>query len=346
MSNCKQSMSMHKWEVPSVNGLFYHYLSFALTVLFSGALVLTILVFRKTGNRAYQLLSLFFAALLLAELFVRDVEIQGKLYTLLAQTFHDPSLPTALCYSLMSVVLAELARCCGGWNRHTLTVLCAVFFPLWFFGILLVNTQSTFLVWLYILPYQLYTLGLSLVLLQRQRRAGAPGDTRIQHLLILTAVFSVLILAEDTVVMLFPAAAAWRESSYRSLTENLLQALYALHAMRFSAQLLLQKEECSEPAAPLPTETDAVGEYARSISLSAREQDVLALLLEGKNNREISAALGLSQGTVKSYTHNIFQKSSTENREGVTNAFRRYTGGGAAAGTKEAERKEASLLQA
>ena len=246
----------------------------------------------------------------------------------------------------MSIVLAELAQYCGGWSKRILPIQGIVFFPLWFFSIALIEPRSAFLDWLYILPYQLYTLGLSLVLLQRQRRAGAPGDTRIQHLLILTAVFSVLILAEDTVVMLFPAAAAWRESSYRSLTESLLQALYALHAMRFSAQLLLQKEECSEPAAPLPTETDAVGGYARSISLSAREQDVLALLLEGKNNREISAALGLSQGTVKSYTHNIFQKSGTENREGVTNAFRRYTGGGAAAGTKEAERKEASLLQA
>ena len=50
MSNCKQSTC--KREVFSVNSFFYHYLSFALTVLLSGALVLTILVFRKTGNRA------------------------------------------------------------------------------------------------------------------------------------------------------------------------------------------------------------------------------------------------------------------------------------------------------
>lgn len=324
-----------------MNGLFYHYLSFVLTVLFSGALALTAAVFRKTGKRVYQLLSVYFTALLLAVLFARDVELRGILYTLLAQIFHDPAFMTSLCYSTMAIALAELARYFGGWSKHTLTVLCAVFFPHWFFSILLVNTQSVFLTWLYILPYQVYTFGLSLALLRRQRRGGVPGDIWLRRLLLLTAVFSVLIFVEDSAVAFFPAVAT-RYLSFRNISENLLQTLYALYAIRFSVRLLTQKEEHPEPAAPSPAETDAVGEYARSVSLSAREQDVLALLLEGKNNREISAALGLSQGTVKSYTHNIFQKSGTENREGVTKDFRRHTDGGEAAGTKKEERKAES----
>ena len=328
---------MYEREVPSVNGLFYHYLSFSLAALLSGALALTVPVFHKTGNRAYRLLSVYFAALLLAELFARDTEIRGAIYTLLAKTFHVPSLMTSLCYSTMAVALAELARYCGGWSKRTLTVLCAVFFPLWFFGVLMLESQSMFTEWLYILPYQVYTFGLSLALLRRQRRSGVPGDVRLRRLLLLTAVFSVLIFVEDSAVALFPAVAAWR-LSYRNITENLLQTLFALHAIRFSVQLLTQEEERPEPAVPPPAKTDPVGEYARSISLSAREQDVLTLLLEGKNNREISAELGLSHGTVKSYTHNIFQKSGTENREGVTNAFRRYADGGAAAGIKKGER--------
>ena len=310
-----------------MNSLFYHYLSFVLTVLFSGAIALMVAVFYKTGNRVYRLLGVYFAALLLAELFARDVEIRGMIYTLLAKTFHDPSLPTALCYSVMAVALAELARCCGGWSKHTLTVLCAVFFPLWFFGVLLVEIQSAFLDWLYITPYQVYTFGLSLALLRRQRRGGVPGDIRLRRLLILTAVGSVLIFVEDCAVVLIPEVAAPR-LSYRNITENLLQMLYALHTIRFSVRLLAQKEERPEPAVPPPAETDPVGEYARSISLSAREQDVLALLLEGKNNREISADLGISQGTVKAHTHNIFQKSGTENRDGLTEAFHRHTTGG------------------
>ena len=312
-----------------MNSVFYHYLSFVLTVLLSGALTLTILVFRKTGNRAYQLMSVYFAALLLAELFARDAEIGGMIYTLLAKISHAPSLMTSLCYSTMVIALAELARYCGGWSKHSLTILFATFFPLWFFCVLMLKSQSTLTEWLYILPYQMYTLGLSLALLRRQRRAAAPGDIRMRRLLILTAVFSVLIFAEDSAVAFFPAAAA-RRLSYRSVTANLLQALYALPAIRFSAQELLQKEERPEPTVvPPPAAPDTVGGYGRSISLSAREQDVLALLLQGKNNREISAELGISQGTVKAHTHNIFQMSGTENRDGLTEAFRRHaTGGG------------------
>lgn len=93
-----------------MNGFFYHYLSFALTVLFSGALALSLTAFRKTENRSYRLLGMYFAVLLLAELLVRDMEVCGIMYTLLNRTFHVPTLPTALCYSVMSVMMAELAR--------------------------------------------------------------------------------------------------------------------------------------------------------------------------------------------------------------------------------------------
>ena len=45
-----------------------------------------------------------------------------------------------------------------------------------------------------------------------------------------------------------------------------------------------------------------------SPELSAQEQRVLALVAEGKTNKEIAVALGLSDKTVKNYLANIFQK--------------------------------------
>jgi DNA-binding NarL/FixJ family response regulator len=42
--------------------------------------------------------------------------------------------------------------------------------------------------------------------------------------------------------------------------------------------------------------------------LSAQEERVLALVAEGKTNKEIAAALGLSDKTVKNYLANVFQK--------------------------------------
>lgn len=42
--------------------------------------------------------------------------------------------------------------------------------------------------------------------------------------------------------------------------------------------------------------------------LSAQEERVLALVAEGKTNKEIAATLGLSDKTVKNYLANVFQK--------------------------------------
>ncbi len=45
-----------------------------------------------------------------------------------------------------------------------------------------------------------------------------------------------------------------------------------------------------------------------SPELSAQEQRVLALVAQGKTNKEIALALGLSDKTVQNYLANIFQK--------------------------------------
>jgi DNA-binding NarL/FixJ family response regulator len=49
-------------------------------------------------------------------------------------------------------------------------------------------------------------------------------------------------------------------------------------------------------------------------SLSPQERRVLALVAEGKTNKEIAAALDLSDKTVKNYLSNIFQKLQVSHR--------------------------------
>jgi two-component system, NarL family, response regulator DevR len=73
-----------------------------------------------------------------------------------------------------------------------------------------------------------------------------------------------------------------------------------------------------------PAITRAVLEGMRSMSLPAagpkdsllspQEQHVLALVAEGKTNKEIAAALGLSYKTVKNYLSNVFQKLQVSHR--------------------------------
>ena len=49
-------------------------------------------------------------------------------------------------------------------------------------------------------------------------------------------------------------------------------------------------------------------------ALSAREQEVLALLVEGKGNREIADVLSISQPTVASHVRHILEKTGCSNR--------------------------------
>jgi two-component system response regulator DevR len=73
-----------------------------------------------------------------------------------------------------------------------------------------------------------------------------------------------------------------------------------------------------------PAVTRAVLDGMRSMSLPAeppkqsllspQEQHVLALVAEGKTNKEIAACLGLSYKTVKNYLSNVFQKLQVSHR--------------------------------
>jgi two-component system NarL family response regulator len=59
-------------------------------------------------------------------------------------------------------------------------------------------------------------------------------------------------------------------------------------------------------------------------SLSAREIDVLKLMAQGKSNKEIGAALFISEGTVKTHVKSIFSKLDVVSRtEAVATATRR-----------------------
>ena len=64
-----------------------------------------------------------------------------------------------------------------------------------------------------------------------------------------------------------------------------------------------------------PRITDpVVSRVPKTDALSTQEQRVLALVVEGKTNKEIAATLGLSDKTVKNYLSNAFQKLGVSRR--------------------------------
>jgi two-component system nitrate/nitrite response regulator NarL len=63
------------------------------------------------------------------------------------------------------------------------------------------------------------------------------------------------------------------------------------------------------------------------ISLSAREQEVLALVAEAMSNRQIATRLSITEGTVKRHLRNIFGKLGAVSRMDAVNKYRAMTGG-------------------
>lgn len=57
--------------------------------------------------------------------------------------------------------------------------------------------------------------------------------------------------------------------------------------------------------------------------LSAREREVAALVVDGKSNKAIAAALGISLATVKDHVHHILEKTGFDRRSELIAAYGR-----------------------
>ncbi len=93
--------------------------------------------------------------------------------------------------------------------------------------------------------------------------------------------------------------------------EELLAAIYAVATgvSKVDSQFLqsvLRTLENEPGGQEMPTETIE--------PLTAREKDILRLMVEGLTNQAIGEALNLSAGTVKGYAHTILQKLGTNDR--------------------------------
>ena len=75
----------------------------------------------------------------------------------------------------------------------------------------------------------------------------------------------------------------------------------------------------------IPTEVGAkLAERMNKPELSARELDVIKLMAQGHNNREIGEKLSITEGTVKFHVNNILSKLQVNDRtQAVITAFKR-----------------------
>jgi len=97
---------------------------------------------------------------------------------------------------------------------------------------------------------------------------------------------------------------------------------YLLFSLFLAVYLLrLVRDQPAASAPPVRANTPA--SLPTALGLSEREHEVLALVLEGLNNKRIAAQLGISVATVKTHLSNIFRKANVGSRFELARAIER-----------------------
>jgi DNA-binding CsgD family transcriptional regulator len=206
----------------------------------------------------------------------------------------------------------------------------------------------------YTLRQACIAFGLLFALVKWLRATDMPYRERLgkhrKRYLLLWVLLACILLEDSIVILLAPIPDTTSKGlalylSERNISENLMMLLVAYYAIRVSVETLALRFNAppeaprSSPmlvgasaAADTDEATRATSDLSRHIEdimprfandngLSAREAEVLALVVEGKTNREVASTLFLSEGTVKTHVHNINKKCGTASRNELRQAF-------------------------
>ena len=110
----------------------------------------------------------------------------------------------------------------------------------------------------------------------------------------------------------------------RNVSENLMTMYASYLAIKSGAEVLSMRFD-EPPTTEMTTAKHHADmrfeRFCEVREISAREGDVLRLMLEGKNNRVIAEELFISQGTVKAHVHSIYKKCGTNDRKSLLQMF-------------------------
>ena len=97
-------------------------------------------------------------------------------------------------------------------------------------------------------------------------------------------------------------------------------SIYVVFLYLFISRRYFQDYDSPSPQGPLPMR------LLHQKSISARELEIVALLVEGKTNREIAERLFISANTVKTHIKNIYGKLEVSNRVQLYTLLRGFSG--------------------
>lgn len=312
-------------------------IDFILLAVFFSAITICLLVYKGRRSKSFLIIGIYFIAQILLELDIRISEVDTPLTRWINSIFTEQFslIVKAMLYGVIIFVMLLAVLSILKLEFKPKYLIAPGIILLWLLISCTISNNSLIVYWVYLLPCEIYYICLSLLVI-RKIKSESGGDLNPVLSTLITAmkiiiVFSVIIIIED-----FASAEyyIYLKADYhgftppwadiyikeRSFSENLLNIILAVMTM-YAGGGILTGSECMAPQAASQVgapasefDTDA---FARHLGLSPRECDVLPLLLSNMDINQISETLIISHGTVKSHTHNIYQKAGVKNRPGL-----------------------------
>lgn len=109
----------------------------------------------------------------------------------------------------------------------------------------------------------------------------------------------------------------------RPLSIELLSIFYSAAAISFlfKRQIVVEK---FEGISLEEIDKDLLKQFGHAYGLTSRENEILGYLLQGISNAEICKATFISEGTVKTHSHNIYTKLDIKNRAQLGKKLREF----------------------
>lgn len=219
-------------------------------------------------------------------------------------------------------------------RRKSLLIGPAVVFVVASAAIVALVPEGQYKQWLFYSMRQVFLLWCLGYALFRYRNAATEIEKvrmrRQEPLFIATLILTICIIAEDTFMMLVldpdPLSATLLPLyiSERNFSENFLMLAFAFFSLREAAitlRMRFKEPPTSENSTVRRHIDDLLPSYCERHKLTAREREILELVLLGKDNQNIASELQLALGTVKAHVHNILKKTGHPGRQELTQDF-------------------------
>lgn len=219
-------------------------------------------------------------------------------------------------------------------KRLWLRIVPAVGFVVLSATVIIALPEGQYKQWLFYSMRQIFLLWcLAYALLRYRTTKSEIEKTRMRRqepLFLITLVLTMCIILEDTFMMLVwdpdPASATMLPLyiSERNFSENFLMLAFAFFSLREAAatlRLRFKEPPVSENPVVRQQIDDLLPAYSERHGMTAREREILALVLQGKDNQNIASELQLALGTVKAHVHNILKKTDHASRQELTRDF-------------------------